>query len=76
MGTNDTTLLAEHKGNHFNSHMLMMFKQDEDKAVEAGLFGRTPNLGDVRRVDIDKACAGAKQTVPALPGRLVPDMSQ
>jgi hypothetical protein len=52
MGTNDTALVAEHKGNHSASHMLMMFKQDEDRALE--MFGRDPNLGDVRRVDIDK----------------------
>lgn len=54
MGTNDTALVAEHKGNHSASHVLMMFKQDEDKAMEAELFGRDPNLGNVRRVDIDK----------------------
>ena len=44
--------MAEHKGNHSVSHMLMMFKQGEDRALE--MFGRDPNLGDVRRVDIDK----------------------
>ena len=54
MGTNDTALVAEHKGNHSASHMLMMFKQDEDKAMEVELFGKSPSLGDVRRVDIDK----------------------
>lgn len=34
--------------------MLLMFKQDEDKAMESELFCRDPNLGDIRRVDIDR----------------------
>ena len=30
----------------------MMFKQDEDRALE--MFGRDPELGDIRCVDIDR----------------------
>ena len=54
METNYTALAEEHKGNHSASHMLKLFKEDEDKAMEAELFDRVPNLGDVRRVDIDR----------------------
>ena len=50
-GSNDTAEVASYTEEGSAVRVLMMFREEPEREMQREIFGETPNLGNVRRVD-------------------------